>query len=125
MRGVSTLAVDPASRARDVRVTRDELIVDLQDGRTVSVPLAWFPKLLHATARQRRRWELLGDGEGIRWPEVDEDLSVAGLLRGTPAPQIASVGEQRAGFNVEQPARRRRRSPSSRRVARRVRARRR
>ena len=107
---MSTLARDAAARARDVRVTRDELIVDLQDGRTVSVPLAWFPKLLHATARQRRRWELLGDGEGIRWPEVDEDLSVAGLLHGTPAPQFVSVKERRAGY-------RRHRSRSSGRVA--------
>src|SRR2546422_5653738 len=97
---MSTLAIDAAARARDVRLTRDELIVDLQDGRTVSVPLAWFPKLLHATARQRRRWELLGDGEGIRWPEVDEDLSVAGLLRGTPAPQIVSVREQRSDYRT-------------------------
>jgi hypothetical protein len=59
------------------------------------VLLAWFPKLLHATARQRRRWELLGDGEGIHWPEIDEDLSVAGLLRGSPAPQAVSVGQRR------------------------------
>jgi len=67
------LAVDTAARARNIRITRDELIVELQDGRTVSVPLAWFPKLLHATNGQRRKWELLGDGEGIRWPAVDED----------------------------------------------------
>jgi hypothetical protein len=70
------------ARARRVRITRDELVVELQDGRTVSVPLAWFPKLLHATDEQRRKWELLGDGEGISWPAIDEDLSVAGLLRG-------------------------------------------
>jgi hypothetical protein len=57
----------------------------LADGRTIIVPLAWFPRLLHATPEQRRRWELLGDGEGIHWPDVDEDLSVAGLLRGAPA----------------------------------------
>jgi uncharacterized protein DUF2442 len=114
---MSTLAIDAAARARDVRLTRDELIVDLQDGRTVSVPLAWFPKLLHATARQRRRWELLGDGEGIRWPEVDEDLSVAGLLRGTPAPRVVSVREPGAEYRRKQPAGRKHRSRSSRRVS--------
>jgi len=68
--------------AQDVRVTEDELIVALVDGRTIMVPLAWFPRLLHATAEQRARFELLGDGEGIHWPDVDEDISVAGLLRG-------------------------------------------
>lgn len=52
-------------------------------GRTISVPLAWFPRLLRATPDQRREWQLLGDGEGIGWPQLDEDLSVAGLLRGT------------------------------------------
>ena len=111
---MSTLVLDAAARARDVRVTRDELVVDLQDGRTVSVPLAWFPKLLHATARQRRRWELLGDGEGIRWPEVDEDLSVAGLLSGTPAPQVISVSERRAAYGRKRAGGRKRRSRASR-----------
>jgi hypothetical protein len=76
-------SVDP--RAISVETTEDELSVGLADGRTIIVPLAWFPRLLHATPEQRRRWELLGDGEGIHWPDVDEDLSVAGLLRGAPA----------------------------------------
>jgi hypothetical protein len=69
-----------------VSVTESELVVSLTDGRTLSVPLAWYPRLLQATSKQRDCWELLGEGEGIRWPEIDEDLSVAGLLRGTPAP---------------------------------------
>jgi hypothetical protein len=73
-------------RAVKVVLTREELRVDLDDGRHLRVPLAWFPRLFHATARQRTRFELIDDGEGIRWPDVDEDLSVAGLLRGTPAP---------------------------------------
>ena len=77
-------SVDP--RATDVMVTEDELSVALADGRRVIVPLAWFPRLLHASAEQRSNWRLLGDGEGIHWPDVDEDLSVAGLLRGTAAP---------------------------------------
>ena len=76
--------VDP--RATDVKVTEDDLSVALADGRRVIVPLAWFPRLLHASAEQRSNWRLLGDGEGIHWPDVDEDLSVAGLLRGTAAP---------------------------------------
>ena len=75
--------VDP--RAKEVAVTEDELSVLLADGRRISVPLAWFPRLLRATAAQRSNYELLGDGQGIHWPEVDEDLSVAGLLRGTPS----------------------------------------
>jgi uncharacterized protein DUF2442 len=69
-----------------VAVSENELTVSLADGRRISVPLAWFPRLLHATPIQRTRWELLGDGEDIRWPDLDEDLSVAGILRGTPAP---------------------------------------
>ena len=72
--------------AREVTVNNDELTVLLADGRRISVPLAWFPRLLHATPSQRQHFEILGDGEGIHWPDVDEDLSVAGLLRGTPAP---------------------------------------
>lgn len=81
-----SLAVEPNPRAHHVEFTEDQLIVSLRDGRTISVPLAWFPRLLHATHEQRNAWELLGDGEGIHWPQLDEDLSVAGLLRGTPAP---------------------------------------
>lgn len=75
-----------APLAQDVRVTEDELIVALVDGRTIIVPLAWFPRLLHATAEERNQFELLGDGDGIHWPDVDEDISVAGLLRGVRAP---------------------------------------
>jgi Protein of unknown function (DUF2442) len=69
-------------RAREVSVSDDELTVLLADGRKISVPLAWFPRLLHATAEQRRNFELLGGGEGIHWPDIDEDLRVPGLLRG-------------------------------------------
>jgi len=86
--GISAATVDPL--AEDVKVTEDELIVSLTDGRTVSVPLVWFARLLNASPDQRNNWELLGDGQGVHWPEVDEDLSVAGLLRGTPAPGGAS-----------------------------------
>ena len=74
------------TRVRDVHCTEDLLIVDLQDGRTISVPLVWYPRLLHATADQRSRWQLASAGFGIHWPDVDEDLSVEGLLAGSPAP---------------------------------------
>ena len=73
------------------RVTDDELIVDLKDGRTISVPLAWFPRLLHGTAAERCNWELLGDGEGIHWPDLDEDLSIDGLIGITHACPVAAA----------------------------------
>jgi hypothetical protein len=76
--------IDP--RAVEVAVDDDELTVKLADGRRLSVPLAWFPRLAHADADQRRNWRLVGDGQGIRWPDVDEDLSVAALLIGAAAP---------------------------------------
>jgi len=77
-------SVDP--RAVAVSVGEDELSVDLADGRRLIVPLAWFPRLLHAQHAQRQNWRLLGDGQGINWPDLDEDLSVEGLLRGAVAP---------------------------------------
>ncbi|MEA2999701.1 MAG: hypothetical protein QOK17_1534 [Sphingomonadales bacterium] len=73
------------ARVADVRCTDDSLSVDLMDGRTISVPLRWYPRLLNATPEQRARWERAGAGYGIHWPDVDEDLSTDGLLRGTPA----------------------------------------
>ena len=66
---------------------KDVLIVDLLDGRTISVPLVWFPRLLSATPEQRANWRVAGGGFGIHWPDVDEDLSTEGLLRGAPAPR--------------------------------------
>ena len=81
-------AVEASARAMAVQVTQDELVVSLTDGRKIAVPLAWFPRLLHASEAQRNHWELLGGGVGIHWGEIDEDLSVAGLLRGT-APTLS------------------------------------
>ncbi len=79
-------SLDPTrASAQKVSFTDDCLVVDLQDGRQVSVPLAWFPRLLHALPEQRQKWELLGGGGGIHWPEVDEDISVEGLLLGIPS----------------------------------------
>ncbi len=82
-------------RIQHVEISEDSLTVDLADGRRLAVPLAWFPRLLHATEGQRQNWELLGDGEGIHWPDIDEDLSVAGLLRGIPAPEAPNVPDDR------------------------------
>jgi hypothetical protein len=82
---MSSSVVQTNAQAREVVVSDDELSVLLADGRRVSVPIAWFPRLLNATPAQRANFQMLGDGEGIHWPEIDEDLSVAGLLRGTPA----------------------------------------
>jgi hypothetical protein len=84
---MSTLVVETEARAMQVDVTDDELTVHLVDGRRVSAPLVWYPRLLHDTADQRNDWELIREGEGIHWPQIDEDLSVAGILRGTRAPQ--------------------------------------
>lgn len=69
-------------RIKEVTVTEDELVVVLADGRRLATPLAWFPRLLHATPEQRDHFEVLGDGAGIHWPDIDEDLSAEGLLRG-------------------------------------------
>lgn len=71
--------------AETVTVTDDTLHVELSDGRTLSVPLAWFPRLVHATREERDTWELIGAGQGIRWPDLDEDLSVEGLIAGRPS----------------------------------------
>ena len=82
---MSTLAISADERVADVETTEDELRVRLMDGRTISAPLAWYPRLLHATEEQRKNWEVAGGGYGIHWPEIDEDLSTEGLLRGEPA----------------------------------------
>ena len=76
-------------RVLDVRFDEASLVVDLMDGRTISVPLAWYPRLQQATEAQRRHWEMAGAGYGIHWPDIDEDLSTEGLLRGAPAPRAA------------------------------------
>lgn len=76
-------------RVLDVRFDDHRLIVDLMDGRTISVPLAWYPRLADATPEQRAHWEKCGGGYGIHWPDMDEDLSTEGLLRGAPAAKAA------------------------------------
>ena len=74
-------------RVSDVTFDSDALCVALMDGRKMSVPLAWYPKLLHASEGQRKNWRVAGGGYGIYWPDIDEDLSTEGLLRGAPAPR--------------------------------------
>jgi hypothetical protein len=76
--------------AENVTVTEDTLSVDLSDGRTISVPLSWFPRLLYASREERNNWRLIGKGEGIHWEKIDEDLSVEGLLAGRRSGESAS-----------------------------------
>ena len=87
----SLAEIAPDIRVRDVHVGKDRLTVDLMDGRSIAVPISWYPRLLSATYAQRRRWELAGGGYGIHWPDIDEDVSTEGLLRGAPAPGIMGV----------------------------------
>lgn len=91
------------SRARDVTVRDDRLLVRLADGRKISAPLGWFPRLERATEEERRNWEMIGDGEGIHWPAVDEDISVASLLRPEetiPSREIRERGARLPGPEV-------------------------
>ncbi len=85
------LAVSADERVKDVKITGDALSVDLMDGRTITVPLAWYPRLANAKPEQLARWEIAGAGYGIHWPDLDEDLSTEGLLRGAPAPSGRST----------------------------------
>lgn len=80
---MNTLAIEMHPQAHSIKCSDSSLIVDLIDGRTISVPLVWFPVLASASQEQLEHWELLGDGEGIHWPELDEDLRIADLLIGT------------------------------------------
>lgn len=80
-------------KAEKVAITDDSLTISLSDGRSVSVPLTWFPRLLHGTPEERNNWRLIGNNEGVHWPDLDEDISVANLLLGQPS------GESQASFN--------------------------
>ncbi len=70
------------ARAQRVSLTEDALVVELIDGRTITVPLTWYPRLAHGSQAERANWRLIGEGEGLHWPELDEDISVEGLLAG-------------------------------------------
>ncbi|MBA2335289.1 MAG: DUF2442 domain-containing protein [Pyrinomonadaceae bacterium] len=87
--GIFALATD--ERVAEVNTTEDELSVRLMDGRTISVPLVWYPRLLNATEEQRKNWRISGGGYGIHWEDLDEDLNTEGLLRGAPAPSPSTA----------------------------------
>ena len=89
--GSSAITAD--ERVLDVGFSDDSLSVSLRDGRVISVPLVWFPRLLDATSAQRGNWKIAGGGYGIHWPDVDEDLSTEGLLRGAPAPRARATAK--------------------------------
>lgn len=101
---MSTLAKSD-EQVEDVQVTKDVLIVDLMDGRSISVPLDWYPKLQKATAKQRNNWEISSAGYGIHWPEIDEDLSTEGLLRGSPSP-VARIRKQASKKRIKKTSKR-------------------
>jgi len=90
---MSTLAVETDSLfAKSVEVAEDYLVVDLEDGRKLSVPLAWYPRLQAGSAAERNNWRLIGRGEGMHWPDLDEDISVKALIAGKPS------GESQSSF---------------------------
>jgi hypothetical protein len=83
---MGTLAIEiEIPRVTDAKITKDTLTVELSDGRTISVPLQWFPRLVYATPEERKNWRLIGNGEGIHWEDIDEDVSVEGLIAGRPS----------------------------------------
>jgi Protein of unknown function (DUF2442) len=87
------LAVQADERVKNVSFTEETISVDLMDGRTITVPLVWYPRLLDATPEQRLKWETCGGGYGIHWEEIDEDLSTEGMLRGAPAATAKMVSK--------------------------------
>ena len=87
---MSTLVTERDVFAESVHFSGDSLTVRLDDGRSLSVPLAWYPRLLNGTEAERKNYELIGDGEGIHWPELDEDISVEGLLAGKRSAESAA-----------------------------------
>ena len=93
-------AASTAPRIQHVRVTGDEIIARLADGRVISVPLAWSWRLSEATARQRAHFRLIGSGQGVHWPDVDEDISVEGMLHGVPAHRPRSAAAPKRGRSL-------------------------
>ncbi len=88
--GITATRAD--ERVRNVSFTSDTFTVEMKDGRAITTPLTWFPRLLHATEQERSNWQVSGGGYGIHWSDVDEDISTEGLLRGAPAPRGTLVG---------------------------------
>jgi hypothetical protein len=90
---MNTLAVNiELPNIKQVQITEDTLTVELDDGRTLSVPIAWYPRLQHATPKEKENWRLIGGGQGIHWESIDEDISVQGIIAGKPS------GESQASF---------------------------
>lgn len=89
---ISTIEIE-VPFAKDVAVTEATLSVELSDGRIISVPLTWYPRLVHATPSERNNWRIIGKGQGVHWPDLDEDISVEGLIVGKPS------GESRTSFS--------------------------
>jgi len=79
---MSTLTLEMEPMALEVRVTDEKLVVDLADGRSIMVPLEWYPRLMHGTTKERQNWQILGEGYAIEWPELDEHIGIEGLLAG-------------------------------------------
>ena len=110
----SNLTTDAA--AKRIRITHETLVVELRDGRSVSVPLSWYPRLAEGRPSERRKWEIVGPGIGIHWPDLDEDISVEGLLLGLPSGESAAslrrwrTSRRRAVASRKQPTRPRSRS---------------
>lgn len=113
----TSMAEQQNARVVKVRVTTDSVAVDLADGRTIVAPLGWYPRLLHSTAKERSNWRLIGAGEGVHWPDLDEDVSVDGLVAGRPSGEsqrsfkrwLASRKVSRANKRLQPTARRARR----------------
>ncbi|NKC14600.1 MAG: DUF2442 domain-containing protein [Gammaproteobacteria bacterium] len=83
---MGTLALNADERVNSISFANDSLVVGLKDGRQISVPIEWFPRLANGSKEALQKWEICGGGYGIHWPDLDEDLSTEGLLRGAPAP---------------------------------------
>ncbi len=94
---MSTSALAADERVADVAVSKERLTVTLKDDRKISVSLTWYPRLLHATTKQRKNWQIAGGGYGIHWPDIDEDLNTEGLLRGAPSPEMPRRRKKKAG----------------------------
>ena len=83
---MSILTIDIInSRIKNIEWSNDALVVDLNDGRTISVPVMWYPRLLHGTIKEKNNWRLIGNGEGIHWPDLDEDISIENIIAGKPS----------------------------------------
>lgn len=87
---MGTLALKADERVKNIHIDEDVIAVDLMDGRSISVPLIWFPRLANASQQARENWQTSGGGYGIHWPDIDEDLSTDGLLRGAPSPMLSA-----------------------------------